>query len=185
MGTDHDVAESRSHRLEGVMRMSAWKKIGGVALFAGLLAVSAVVPAAAHHGHKGNRSIRFVTLSATLNGANEVPGPGDADGSGVAEVDVAARNGVLCFSIAVEGIGLPATAAHVHAGAAGIAGDIVVPLEAPVAFGSGAAGASSGCLTKVSSSLLKDIATNPSQYYVNVHNAEFPSGAVRGQLAAA
>ncbi len=165
--------------------MSTFRKVAGAGLLAGLVAVTAVVPAMADHGHKSDTKIRFVTLSATLNGASEVPGPADPDGTGVAEVDVAARNGVLCFSIAVEGIGLPATAAHVHAGAAGVAGDIVVPLEAPVAFGSGAAGVSSGCLTKLSSSLLKDIAKNPSQYYVNVHNAEFSAGAVRGQLAAA
>jgi hypothetical protein len=170
---------------KGVMRMSAIKKVGLAALLAGLVAVTAVVPAMADHGHKSDRRIRFATLSTTLNGANEVPGPGDTDGTGVAELNVAARNGVLCFSIAVEGITLPATAAHVHAGAAGVAGDVVVTLEAPTAFGSGAAGTSSGCVTKLSTKLLKDIVSNPSQYYVNVHNADFPNGAIRGQLAAA
>jgi hypothetical protein len=167
------------------MRMRAWKKVVGVALLAGLVAGTAVVPAMAHHGHKGDQRIKFVTLSATLSGGNEVPGPGDTDGTGVAELNVAPRNGALCFSIAVEGITLPATAAHVHTGAAGVAGDVVVTLEPPMAFGSGVAGTSSGCVTKLSGSLLKDIVTNPSQYYVNVHNADFPNGAIRGQLAAA
>ena len=167
--------------------MSAFRKIAGAAAVAGLIAVTAVVPAVAEHGHGGhqNRQVRFVALSAALTGANEVPGPGDADGVGVAEIDIAARSGALCLSIAVEGIALPATAAHIHAGAAGVAGDVVVTLEAPVGFGSGAAGIAAGCLTKLDGSLLRDIAKNPSGYYVNVHNGDFPNGALRGQLSAA
>jgi len=30
--------------------------------------------------------------------------------------------------------------------------------------------------------VLKEIMGNPSAYYVNVHTAEFPNGALRGQL---
>jgi hypothetical protein len=164
--------------------MSTFRKVAAAALLAGLFAVTSVVPAVAHHGHK-SKEVKFVTLSTTLTGASEIPGPGDSNGTGVAEINVAARNGALCFAIAVEGIALPATAAHIHAGATGVAGDIVVTLEAPTGFGSGATGVSAGCLTQLDTSLLKDIAKNPSLYYVNVHNGEFPSGAVRGQLAAA
>ena len=167
--------------------MSASRKIIGAALLAGLLAVTAVVPAVAGHGlgHHQNRPVKFVTLSAAMTGGNEVPGPGDSDGVGVAEINIAARNGVVCFSLAVEGIALPATAAHIHPGAAGVAGDPVVTLEAPIGFGSGATGVSAGCLTKLDGSLLRDIAKNPGQYYVNVHNGDFPGGALRGQLSAA
>jgi hypothetical protein len=167
--------------------MSASRKILGVVLLGGLIAASAVVPADAGHDHpgKGAKKVRFVTLTAQLEGETEVPGPGDADGTGVAEINVAPRSGVLCFAIAVEAIGLPATAAHIHAGAAGVAGDIVVTLEAPTGFGSGATGVSAGCLTKLSTALLRAIASSPGDYYVNVHNAEFPAGAVRGQLTAA
>ena len=163
--------------------MSVSSKLVGALLLSGVLAVSAVAPAVADHG-QGSKRIRFVTLSATLEGENEVPGPGDTDGAGVAEINVAARSGVLCFGLAVEGIALPATGAHIHVGAAGVAGDIVVTLEPPTGFGSGAAGVSSGCLTKLDTSLLKAIVRHPEQYYVNVHNADFPAGAVRGQLSA-
>ena len=33
--------------------------------------------------------------------------------------------------------------------------------------------------------VVADILANPEDYYVNVHNAEFPSGAIRGQLQVA
>ena len=31
--------------------------------------------------------------------------------------------------------------------------------------------------------LIKEIRQNPANYYVNVHNADFPDGAIRGQLS--
>jgi len=41
----------------------------------------------------------------------------------------------------------------------------------------------SGCTTGVDRSLALDIVRNPADYYVNTHNAEFPTGAARGQLS--
>jgi hypothetical protein len=39
------------------------------------------------------------------------------------------------------------------------------------------------CLTGLDKNLLKAIIRDPQDYYVNVHNAPFPNGAVRSQLA--
>ena len=114
-------------------------------------------------------------LTAELLGANEVPGPGDPDGSGTALVSVNPSDERLCYELNVAGIA-PATAAHVHEAPAGTAGPVVVGLT-PHSDGS-----SSGCLT-ADKSLLKDIKKDPAEYYVNVHNAEFPAGALRGQLS--
>ena len=114
--------------------------------------------------------------TAQLSGAAEVPGPGDPDGSGTATIRLQLERGEVCFDLTVSNIG-PATAAHIHEGADGVAGAVVVPLD-PAPTG----GSSSGCISDVDAALLENIAKNPGQYYVNVHNEEFPDGAIRGQL---
>jgi hypothetical protein len=113
-------------------------------------------------------------LEATLSGAEEVPGPGDPDGGGSAEVTIVDRTDNLCYEVAVRNIA-PATAAHIHRGAPGVAGPPVVTLDAPTD------GESNACLS-VASELIDEIEANPGNFYINVHNAQFPNGAVRGQL---
>ena len=115
-------------------------------------------------------------LSAHLTGAAEKPNPGDPDGSGHATFRVNVGQSQVCWELMVENIAA-ATAAHIHKAGPDAAGPPVVPLTAP-----GADGKSSGCAT-ASADVVKDILQNPAGYYVNVHNAEFPPGAVRGQLS--
>ncbi len=115
-------------------------------------------------------------LAAGLTGAAEVPTTGDPDGSGSARITVNHGLGKVCYRIAVTGIVLPAVAAHIHLGGVGVAGAPVVTLTAPDVNG-----VSSGCVI-VSRALAKALIQNPTHYYVNVHNATFPGGALRGQL---
>lgn len=114
-------------------------------------------------------------FTATLTGAAEVPGPGDPDGSGTAKIWLNRGQGEVCFELTVSGVD-PITAAHIHAGPAGIAGPVVVPLNPPPTSGS-----SSGCIS-ADRDLINAIIQSPEQYYVNVHNPAFPAGALRGQL---
>jgi hypothetical protein len=114
-------------------------------------------------------------LTATLSGSNEVPA-GDPDGTGNATFRMYRGAAVICFQISVQNITLPATAAHIHLGAAGVAGNVVVPLTAP-----GAGGTSTGCVSSTRA-LVAAILDNPSGYYANVHTTDYPAGAVRGQL---
>lgn len=114
-------------------------------------------------------------LMAVLTGGQEVPRPGDPDGTGTAKIYLNQGQGTISFELSVSNIA-PATAAHIHRGAAGVAGPVVVGLAAPTS------GSSSGTLS-VSEELIKEIRQNPSAFYVNVHNQQFPSGAVRGQLS--
>lgn len=114
-------------------------------------------------------------FKAHLVGANEVPGPGDPDGSGTFAMKIKVDGREICYSLHVFDIA-PATAAHIHAGHAGVAGGVVVTLGTPTG------GSSSGCIGGLGKDLLKDIQKNPGRYYVNVHNAAYPSGAIRGQI---
>jgi CHRD domain len=113
---------------------------------------------------------------ARLTGEVEVP-IGDLDGTGLSTVIVHPGKGQLCFAVVVDDITLPAIAAHVHVGRAGVAGPIVVPITPPDADGT-----SAGCVTGVDAQLLRQIRRDPRQYYVNIHTTDFPGGAVRGQL---
>ena len=139
-----------------------------VAAFA--LTTVAVVGFAAAQEQGGRR------LTATLRGAAEVPGPGDPDGRGRAVIRLNQGQGEVCFELIVSNIA-PATAAHIHSGAAGVAGPVVVTLGPPPTGGS-----SKGCAS-AGADLVKNIRQNPKDFYVNVHNSEFPDGAVRGQLS--
>ena len=148
------------------------RRLFAALLLAALVALALVGPASAAKlggAEQGGRQ-----LATTLTGAVEVPGPGDPDGSGFATVTVNPGQGVLCYELSVSGIA-PATGAHIHEAPPGAAGPVVVGLEPPTS------GFSSGCVV-VGRALAKDILKNPSDYYVNVHNAEYPAGALRGQL---
>lgn len=115
-------------------------------------------------------------LSASMTGPQEVPVAGDPDGTGTATFTLNQGTGTICFAWSVENITLPATASHIHPGAAGVANPPLVTLT-----GADADGVASGCVT-ASKEIIKAIRANPGDYYVNVHNADFPGGAVRGQL---
>jgi CHRD domain len=114
-------------------------------------------------------------FTVTMTGAAERPGPGDPDGTGTAELRVNAGQKRVCYTLTVSGID-PATAAHIHRGAPDAAGPVVVPLAAPTS------GTSHDCAT-ISRDLAQELIRDPGAFYVNVHSAAFPSGAIRAQLS--
>jgi hypothetical protein len=115
-------------------------------------------------------------LRATLSGAPVVPPPGDPDGRGTARL--ALRGTKVCWRLVVRGIQRP-HAAHVHFAPRGMEGPAVVPLFlTPRSL----ARPKRGCVTARRVEV-RDIARRPRRYYVNVHNDEYPNGAVRGQLS--
>ena len=161
----------------------------------GLLAGLALGPLqSAFAGHTNT------VLVADLDGRNEVANGatssrivGDPDGTG--EIYVFGIDGdtsTLCYVLLADGIsGLdaPATdvAAHIHQGAAGVNGPVVVNLARPQD------GQAADCLTEgeilpsgapafPTGATVSSILADPAGFYVNVHNPELPNGAVRGQL---
>ncbi|HEX6167174.1 MAG TPA: CHRD domain-containing protein [Acidimicrobiales bacterium] len=127
----------------------------------------------------------FDVGSVRLTGAAEVPGPGDEDGRG--RFSYVAFGDHLCYVLTAFRIE-PATMAHIHSGAADVAGPIAINLTAPTR------GFSADCIEAVDNSTpdsaavllrseLDAIIATPENFYANVHNAAFQAGAIRGQLA--
>ena len=130
-------------------------------------------------------------LTADLDGRTEVATDatdrrivGDPDGRGEAYVfGIDGDASTLCYVLTVNGIAT-AAAAHIHEAAAGVNGPVVANLAAP------ADGNAADCLTEGETGkfpgnptgIVADILEHPEDYYVNVHNADYPGGAVRGQL---
>ena len=128
------------------------------------------------------------TFTLTLSGdVGPEPG-GDPDGSGTARISVNPGTQTVCFDIAVQDIAEPVEpgpgigSVHIHFGSVTEIGGIAVDPEAdfePTEDGF----AASGCAEDVDRGLLVDILMNPENFYLNIHNVEFPGGALRAQLA--
>jgi len=119
----------------------------------------------------------IVHLAATLTGANEVDaqgagGKGDSDGTGSFSAKLDPKERKLCYTLTSTGIDDP-TMAHIHAGAAGVNG--------PVTVGLPDLDAGEHC-QDIDKERADQITAKPGDFYVNIHNGDFPGGAVRGQL---
>ena len=120
-------------------------------------------------------------LSTPMSGAEEVPGPGDSDATGQADLRLNQGQRRVCFELSWANIDGTVVAAHIHKAPAGDFGAIVVPLFEGAALGG--TGGFSDCVLGINRDLIKDIRKHPAEYYVNVHSTpNFPNGAVRGQL---
>lgn len=160
------------------------------ALIAAGLAASIAVPNLAFGaarrtvptGSLANLRVSQTPYITQLTGANELTATtptGDPDGFGAASVTldyISATVAQVCFDLAYSNIAAPASA-HLHRGTAGNAGPVVVD------FGTPGSTSHSGCVI-VDATLADEITASPSGFYVNVHNGDFGTGAMRGQLSA-
>ena len=118
-----------------------------------------------------------VNLRATLGAGAEVPKPTgvgtNAGGSFVATLNRTGSRRTLAWRLTFRGLTGRASAAHVHLGRPGVAGNVAVPLCAPCR--SGAKG-TARVNARTVSALLGGGA------YVNVHTARNAAGEIRGQI---
>jgi hypothetical protein len=127
-----------------------------------------VVPDMADHGGR--------YMEAVLTGAGVVPDPGDPDGTGLLTMTANGGQAEICYAVRTSKIDT-ITAVHLHHGAAGTNGEGVFTVTLPVN------GYSRGCVDGLDRTLIHQILSEPSDYYIAVHTAAYPNGALRGQLA--
>ncbi len=159
--------------------------VSAVALGAGML-----LPQSANAGHTN------VVLTTTLHGSAEVPDSGDlseivGDPTGIGSAYVFGIDGdptTLCYVLEVSSIQIvpvgSGMAAHIHEGAMGENGPVLAALAGPEG------GNAADCLTEGEegkfptgeSGIVQRILNNPAAFYINVHNPQYPDGAIRGQL---
>lgn len=118
----------------------------------------------------GVTQAEILNFTIPMDGTQEVPGPGDPDGSGVATLAIDTDTNTIDWLFEVENISLPLTGAHIHEGAFGVAGGVLVNFDAQLQG------------EDLFDADLAAIAANPSGYYVNLHTSKFTAGAIRGQL---
>ena len=102
-----------------------------------------------------------------------MPGPGDPTGSGTVVVTLKPDTSEVCYELSVANV-QEATAAHIHKGKKGEEGPVAVPLDAPKT------GTAKGC-AQAEVVVIDAIMEAPTDYYVNIHTAAFPRGAVSGR----
>lgn len=144
-----------------------------VFLIALVVAITSVVVfgGAASAGKPGTGTGR----EAELTGAEVSPSPGDPDGTGMARMIFYPMKNKICYRVTVSGI-QTATEAHLHMGNAGEVGPVKLGLLPP-------RNSARECIRGLGERFIRRIARHSSRYYVDVHNNEYPGGALRGQLS--
>jgi hypothetical protein len=137
------------------------------------------------------------TFTAALSTANEVPPITNSEAGGKGDATVtfdltkdAAGNvtaAAVTFVVNLSGFpaGTPINIAHIHTGAAGVAGGVVISTTLAATEGfvlANGSGSFTKSVTGVDPALAQTIINNPAGYYFNVHSTLNPAGVARGQL---
>ncbi len=123
----------------------------------------------------------FESLLGAMSGDQEAPKPGQPNAQATVELDRTSVAGMLCVTLDFDTpLSSNPTAVHVHQGDPKQAGPDVLTIPPPPS----AEGVNVVCLAGLDPNVINGIYAHPEDFYVNVHTADFPDGAVRGQLSA-
>ena len=171
-----DQARSICHRTGSATRPYVKVRVSAKQLRAHTNHPADIIPAPAGACPKTLLAVNGGTaFNITMTGNVESPA-GDPVATGGATVRLRAGQGQVCYRVSADNLGGAAVAMHIHKGAAGTPGPVVIPLATPNADGKAA-----GC-AGASRALVGQILASPAGWYLNVHTAAFPGGAIRGQL---
>ncbi|KRT64613.1 MAG: CHRD domain-containing protein [Chloroflexi bacterium CSP1-4] len=134
---------------------------------------------------RGNLTGTAEALEATIDGAQEVPAVATAaTGNGLAVISSDGTS--VGYAVTYGGLSGALAAAHIHTGAPGVAGGVILPLAAGPSpmFGTltSADFKPSGSVTTFAEALA---AIRGGTTYFNLHTAANPGGEIRGQIGAA
>jgi CHRD domain-containing protein len=161
--------------------MSTQWTIRGISLAGAIWGIAALIDACS----SDPTAPTTTTYVAQLSGDNEVPAiSGGASGTGTFTLS----GNSLSYTVTVNGLSGNAAASHIHMGAAGSNGGILVPFTAAaVQSGQVASGTidltqpvSNGTNSISGDSLLSLLSQG--LLYTNVHTAAHPGGEIRGQI---
>ena len=119
----------------------------------------------------GGFCYQIYNISATLSGANEVP-PVITMGSGTLTGTYNSATGDATLNLNTSNLSGAPVAAHIHAGAAGVNGAVIVPLNI----------VSNPFVINIPLANRTDFLSGNT--YANVHTSTFPAGEIRGQVIA-
>jgi hypothetical protein len=127
----------------------------------------------------------FVSTATLTPGAD---GATSSNGSGMATIDYMASTQTFTYTLSWANLTGSATMAHIHDGAPGVSGPIVLPIFMSMMP---ATDSISGTLTQADVTPADGISTiaqvaqliESGDAYVNIHTAAYPAGELRGQLA--
>lgn len=120
------------------------------------------------------------TLGAVLTPSQETPAPTTIAGFGNATVTFDSTRQNITVTITVSNLGSPINNFHIHEGAPGVQGPVIINL---IGLGGTFVNGTMTGTFPVAADVAGRMVLNPNNFYVNVHTAQFPIGAIRGQLA--
>jgi len=120
------------------------------------------------------------TFDVIMTGAQVAPGPGDPDGTASGTISLDDATGAISWSFSYANIDAP-TLMHIHGpdAPAGTSAGVFIGLGVAT---TGGPGTLVGALVHGNLAQVAQILASPETFYVNIHNASFGAGAVRGQV---